>query len=79
MWGYMVGICMMINEEQQCQNQTFVPDFSSQTACEIHSVLATSIINYDLYYIDHVYEIWVAPSNCIDMSESTSEFFKELD
>ena len=79
MWGYMVGICMMINEEQQCQDQSFISDFSSQIACEVHSVLLTSLINYNLFHIDHVYDTWVAPTNCVDPSKSILEFFKELE
>jgi hypothetical protein len=79
MWGYFIGICIMVGDTQECQDQTFVPGFSSQTACEVHAVLQTTIINYDLFHIDHVYDTWVSPTNCVDMSDSTSEFFKELD
>jgi len=63
----MVGICMMVNSEMECEDQAWVPDFSSQTACEVHSILSTTLINYDLYHIDGVYEMWVAPSECIDI------------
>lgn len=58
---------MMVNGEQECQDKTFVPNFTSQTACEVHAILQTTIINYDLVHIDSVYDIWVAPTNCIDV------------
>jgi hypothetical protein len=67
MWGYMIGICMIIDGEQQCEDKTFIPDFSTEYACEVHSVLQTTLINYDLWHLDGVYDIWVAPTNCIEI------------
>lgn len=67
MWGYLIGICVIVNGEQQCEDQTFVPDFTSQIACEVHSILQTSIINYELRHIDGEYNMFVAPTNCIDI------------
>lgn len=81
MWGYIIGLCMMVDGEQECQDQQFVPNFTSQTACEVHSVLQTTIINYDLQHLDNVYDIWVAPTNCIDVPmypQTTQDFFKKL-
>lgn len=68
MWGYMIGICMMVGttEEWECQDRTFVPDFTSETACEVHSILQTSLINFDLYHNDEIYDVWVAPSECFN-------------
>lgn len=67
MWGYLIGICVIVNGEQQCEDQTFVPDFTSQIACEVHSILQTSLINFELRYIDGEYNMFVAPTNCIDI------------
>ena len=67
MWGYLIGICVIVNGEQLCEDQTFVPNFTSQTACEVHSILQTSIINYELRHIDGIYDMWVAPTNCINI------------
>ena len=69
---------MMVNGEQECKDQTFVPNFTSQTACEVHAILQTTIINYDLQHIDGVYDIWVAPTQCIDVPvrPSTEEIKK---
>jgi len=69
---------MMVNGEQKCEDQTFVPNFTSQTACEVHAILQTTIINYDLQHIDGVYDIWVAPTNCLDVPirPSTEEIKK---
>jgi hypothetical protein len=79
MWGYLIGLCMMVNGEQECQDQTFVPGFTSEIACEVHSVLQTSIINYDLVHLDGVYDIWVAPTQCIDVPvRPSTDFFKKL-
>ena len=78
MWGYMIGICMMVNGEQECEDRTFVPDFSTEYACEVHSVLQTTLINYDLQHVDGVYDIWVAPTNCVSEDTLTSEFFDKL-
>jgi hypothetical protein len=71
---------MMVNGEQECETQTFVPNFSSEIACEVHSVISTTLINYDLQHIDGVYDIWVAPTNCMDVpiEETTEDFFKKL-
>ena len=76
----MVGLCMMIYGEQECEDQQFVPNFTSEVACEVHSIIATTIINYDLQHIDGVYDIWVAPTNCVDVpvEETTEDFFKKL-
>ena len=69
---------MMVNGEQECETQTFVPNFSSEIACEVHSVIATTLINYDLQHIDGVYDIWVAPTNCVDVPiEDTTEDFSK--
>jgi len=80
MWGYLVGLCMMVDGEQECKDQQFVPNFSSEIACEVHSVISTTLINYELQHIDGVYDIWVAPTNCIDVPIrlSTEDFFKKL-
>lgn len=69
MWAYIVGLCMMVEGEQKCEDQTLVPNFTTQTACEVHAVLQTTLINYDLVTIDGVHDIWVAPTNCIDVSD----------
>ena len=76
----MVGLCMMIYGEQECEDQQFVPNFTSEVACEVHSIIATTIINYDLQHIDGVYDIWVAPTNCVDVpiENTTEDFFKKL-
>lgn len=70
----------MVNGEQECQDQTFVPNFTSQTACEVHSVISTTLINYDLQHLDGVYDIWVSPTNCVDVpiEDTTEDFFKKL-
>lgn len=78
MWGYMIGICALVNGEIECQDQQFVPNFSSEIACEVHSVIQTALINYDLYHIDGVYDMWVAPSTCISIPPNTSNFFNGL-
>ena len=67
MWGYLIGICVIVNGEQQCEDQTFVPNFTSQIACEVHSILQTSLINFELRYIDGEYNMFVAPTNCMDV------------
>ena len=70
---------MMVNGEQKCEDQTFVPNFTSQTACEVHAILQTTIINYDLQHIDGVYDIWVAPTNCLDVPiRPSTDFFEKL-
>ena len=70
----------MVDGQQKCEDQQIVPGFSSEIACEVHSVLSTTLINYDLQNIDHVYDVWVAPTNCLDIpiEETTEDFFKKL-
>lgn len=79
MWGYLIGLCMMVDGEQKCKDEAFVPNFTSQTACEVHAILQTTIINYDLVHIDGVYDIWVAPTQCIDVPvRPSADFLKKL-
>lgn len=79
----MVGICMMINSEMECEDSAWVPGFTSETACEVHSILSTTLINYDLYHIDGIYDTFTAPSECVDIpmrpdADSAQDFFKDL-
>ena len=76
MWGYIIGICMVVNGEPECQHQQYFSGFTTEKACEVHSIITAHLINYDLVNIDDVHDFWVTPTNCIETD--TADFFNKL-